>query len=292
MHCKKTSNYVLLPSALITWCDKTLSCLPGAPASMLQEKNKHKQTKTKARQEEHRRKYKQPVTPRPHNVAKNSRISSFVFLSGRAREPSSFSLPPFVSSGADMVPPQDPQLVSFCARQLRRRTCCRCASFRGRQTCCRNYRGAARHILPDRRGHEELAAFCLVDGTVHRPHKAWCASALRGAPRVCSSTCTLVSVLRLSAVYLSVCVSNLHYCGAPRCLTCTIAGSASIVQVLHYRGRCLCAQFLPALYRAPALFNLHHRGSSTEGNTRPVNCINGGQLDQADLFRQSFRERV
>ena len=161
-----------------------------------------------------------------------------------------------------MVPFQHP-LMPLCACQPRRRTCCRRASCRGRQTCCRNYRGAARHILPDRRGHEGLAAFCLVDGTVHRPHKAWCASALRRAPRVCNSTCTLVSVLRLSAVCLSVCVSNLHYCGAPRCLTCTIAGSASIVQVLHYRGRCLCPEVVPALYQAPALFNLHYRGPST-----------------------------
>ena len=63
-----------------------------------------------------------------------------------------------------------------------------------------------RHPACDRRGHEGLAAFCLVDGTVHRSHTAWCASALRRALRVCSSTRTLVSVLRLSAVSLSVCV--------------------------------------------------------------------------------------
>ena len=54
-------------------------------------------------------------------------------------------------------------------------------------------------------------------------YKAWCASALRRALRVCSSTCSLVSVLRLSAVSLSVCVQpallwgtampNLHYSG-------------------------------------------------------------------------------
>ena len=58
---------------------------------------------------------------------------------------------------------------------------------------------------------------------------------LRRALRVCSSTCTLVSVLRLSAVRcpLPVCVSNLHYCGAPRCPTCTIGGPPSIVQDLH-----------------------------------------------------------
>ena len=55
---------------------------------------------------------------------------------------------------------------------------------------------------------------------------------LRRALRVCSSTCILVSVLRLSAV--CVCVSNLHYCGAPRCPTCTIAVAPSIVQDLHY----------------------------------------------------------
>ena len=115
--------------------------------------------------------------------------------------------------------------------------------------------------MPDRRGHEGLAALRLVDGTVHHPHKAWCASALRRAFRVCSRTCTLVFVLRLSAVCLSVCVQstllwgtavpNLHYSGI--CL---------ILQVLDYWGRCLCPEILPALYRAPALFNLHCRGSS------------------------------
>ena len=114
----------------------------------------------------------------------------------------------------------------------------------------------ARHILPDRRGHEGLAAFCLVDGTVHRPHKAWCASALRRALRVCSSTCNLVFVLRLSAVCLSVCVQpalkrgtavpNLRYSGiclnsAGRTIedavcverfTCTIPGTCTIEPAL------------------------------------------------------------
>ena len=41
-------------------------------------------------------------------------------------------------------------------------------------------------------------------------------------------------------LFVCPCMSNLHYCGAPRCLTCTIAGSASLVQALQYRGRCLC----------------------------------------------------
>ena len=73
----------------------------------------------------------------------------------------------------------------------------------------------------------------LLIGTVHRLHKAWCASALRRALRVSSSMCTLASVLRLSAVCLSVCVQPALLRGT-RCLTCTIAGSACIVQVLHY----------------------------------------------------------
>ena len=59
------------------------------------------------------------------------------------------------------------------------------------------------------------------------------------------------------------CVSNLHYSGAPRCPTCTIGGPPSIVQDLHYWGRCPCPEILPALYRAPALFNLHYIGPST-----------------------------
>ena len=78
--------------------DKTLSCLPGAPALMLQEKTETSKPR-QARQEAHRRKKKQPVTPRPHNVATNLRISSFALLSGRAREPEPFSLPLFVFFG-------------------------------------------------------------------------------------------------------------------------------------------------------------------------------------------------
>ena len=78
--------------------DKTLSCLPGAPASMLREKDKHKKTR-QPRQEAHRERSKQPFTPRPHNVATNLRISSFALLSGRAREPEPSSVPPFVFFG-------------------------------------------------------------------------------------------------------------------------------------------------------------------------------------------------
>ena len=213
--------------------DKTLSCLPGAPASMLQEKNKHKQTKTSttgsAPQKKQTISYPSPSQRR--DKLENLKLRAVV--RPRTRTRTFLTTPLRFLRALRWSRPSTLSWFRFALASLgdarARRTCCRCASFRGRQTCCRNYRGAARHILPDRRGHEGLAAFCLVDGTVHHPHKAWCASALRRAPRVCSSTCTLVSVLRLSAVCLSVCVSNLHYCGAPQCLTCTIAGSSSIV---------------------------------------------------------------
>ena len=70
----------------------------GAPALMLREKtntNKPRQ----ARQQAHRKKNKQPCTPRSHNVATNLRISTFALLSERAREPEPFSPPPFVFVG-------------------------------------------------------------------------------------------------------------------------------------------------------------------------------------------------
>ena len=79
---------------------------------------------------------------------------------------------------------------------------------------------------------------------------------------------------------LSVCVLPALLRGAPRCLTCTVAGSASIVQVLHYRGRCLCPEILPALYRAPALFNLHYRGPST---VQVVRALRQGLVDVPTL---------
>ena len=161
-----------------------------------------------------------------------------------------------------MVPPQHPQLVSLCACQPRRCTCCRCASFRGRQTCCRNYRGAARHILPDRRGHEGLAAFRLVDSTVHRPHKVWCASALRTALRVCSSTCThglccvcplFVRVCVQPALLRGTAVPNRHYSG----ICINGAGPALLTALSVSRD-------FTGTIPGTALFNLHYyRGPST-----------------------------
>ena len=45
-HCQKRATMYYCPPPSLRG-DRTLSCLPGAPASMLQEKNKHKQTKTR-----------------------------------------------------------------------------------------------------------------------------------------------------------------------------------------------------------------------------------------------------
>lgn len=96
----------------------------------------------------------------------------------RAQRILRYSPPSFFSSGVYMVPPHTLSWCRFAVASLGdARAADRCASFRGRQTCCRNYRGAARHILPYRRGHERRATFCLVHGTVHHPHKAWCAFA-------------------------------------------------------------------------------------------------------------------
>ena len=78
-------------------------------------------------------------------------------------------------------------------------------------------------------------------------------SALRRAVRVCSSACTLVSVLNLSAVVrvrvcVCVCVQNLHYRGiflnsagpallralsVPRDFTCAISGTCTIQSALY-----------------------------------------------------------
>ena len=273
-HSKKTSNHVLLPPAIITWGDKTLSRLPGAPASILQEKHT-----TQTNQDKHDRKRTARITNNHVPLAlttsrqnRESQASHGCPASHENQNPS--HSPPSFSSGVEMAPPQCPQMVSPCACQHRRRTCCRFTSFCGHRTCCRDYRGIARHILHDRRGHERLAAFCSVDGTVRRPHKAWCASALRRALRVCSSTYTLVSVLGLSAVCLSVyvqlallrgtAVPYLHYSGIrlisagpaiSRALsvsidfTCTIPGTCAI-QPLHYRGPSTVheTQFYPRIF--------------------------------------------
>ena len=124
-------------------------------------------------------KNEQPCTtaPRPHYVVTklssiNLRISSFALLSGRPREREPFSLPPrrflrafrwsrppALSAGVALRLPASAthvlqmRFVSWSSNMLP------------------HYSGAARHNLPDRRGHEGFAAFCLVDGTVHRPHK-------------------------------------------------------------------------------------------------------------------------
>ena len=83
-HCKKMSNYVLLaPALVVTKLSRVCLAHPLRCCKKKTNTNKPRQT----RQEAHRKKNKPPCTPRPHNVATNSRISSFALLSGRTREP-------------------------------------------------------------------------------------------------------------------------------------------------------------------------------------------------------------
>ena len=154
-----------------------------------------------------------------------------------------------------MVPPQHLRLVSLCTCQPWRRTCCRCASFRGRQTCCRNCREPpAASSLTDvaMRGLRRFVLL-MAQFTVRTRH----GTPLRRALRVCSSTCTLVSVLRETLSIVRVCIHhallrgtvvlNLHYSGialnsaGPALLralsvsgdfTCTIPGTCTIQPAL------------------------------------------------------------
>ena len=71
---KQATMYYCPPPSLRG--DKTLSCPPGAPASMLQAKNKHKQTKTSTTGSATKKK-QTTMTPRPHYVAANSLMSAW-----------------------------------------------------------------------------------------------------------------------------------------------------------------------------------------------------------------------
>ena len=64
---------------------------------------------------------------------------------------------------------------------------------------------------------------------------------LRRALRVCSSTYLYprFCVASVRCVRVCGCMSDLHYCGAPRCPTCAIAVAPSIVQGLQYLLRAL-----------------------------------------------------
>ena len=126
-----------------------IPCLPGAPASMLQEAKKKKTSTTEAA---HRKK------------SNNHQSTSY----------SCHSWP----SGVKIVPSQGCLLLALCACRPWRRTRCRCGDFRCHHQlrCCR-CRAVDRHILPGSRGHEGLAALCLVERTVNLPYMAWYAPA-------------------------------------------------------------------------------------------------------------------
>ena len=220
--------------------------------------NKPRQT----RQEAHRKKNKPPCTPRPHNVATNSRISSFALLSGRTREPEPLR---FLRA----LRWSRPSTLSWCRFALASLGDARDADVLRlvvvKQAAVITVEPPATSSLTDVAMRGLWRSVLMAQFT---------ARSRRGAPLRCvellGSAATHVPsfLCCVCPLFVCPCAFNLHYCGAPRCLTCTIAGSASIVQVLHYRGRCLCPEILPALYQAPALFNLHYRGPSTVAGTR------------------------
>ena len=254
--------------------DKTLSCLPGAPASMLREKNKHKQTKTSttgsAPQEKQTTVHPSPsqrrdklenlklcVVVRPRTRTRNLLTPPLRFLWAlRCSRPSTLSWCRFALASLGDARPAD--ALRFVVVK---------------HAAAIAVEPPATSSLPDvaMRGLRR-SVLLMAQFTVRTRHGAplRCAELFgSSAARVPSFLCCVCPLL------VCPCVSNLHFCGAPRCLTCNIAGSASIVQVLHYRGRCLCSDILPALYRAPGLFNLHYRGPSTVLRSRALLYYSG-----------------
>ena len=166
-HCKKTSNYVLLYPPPSLRRDNTISCLPGAPASMLQEKNTNR--------DKHDRK--------------------------RTARKTNNGVPPALTTS--------------------------------QQTLSRLTGAPAwRHAL--RSSPSSRSVLLMAQFTVRPRHGA----PLRRALRVCSSTCTLVSVLRLSAVR----------CPLPVCVQPALLRGTAVPN-LHYRGTALDSAG-PALWRA------------------------------------------
>ena len=203
---------------------------------MLQEKNKRKQTKTSttgsAPQEKRTINYPSPSQRR--NILENLKLRVVVRPHTRTK---TFLTPPLRFLRA--LRWSRPSTLSWCRFALASLGDARAADAR-RFVVVKHDAAITVELAatssPTDVAVRGLRRFVLLMGTVHRPHKAWCASALRRAPRVCSSTCTLVSVLRLSAVCLCV------------CLTCTIAGRTAVPN-LHCSGICLNIAG-PALSRA------------------------------------------